>query len=84
MTVGEDGEGADEGGGFESSGCGKLFRGRVGLTLFSESKTCGRHLARCFAVEALASSSEREHQQRAWMDTRPKTYSFATGPQVHR
>ena len=59
--AGEGGEGADEGEGFESPGGGKPFRARVGLALFSEAKTCGRHLARCFAVGILASSSERKH-----------------------
>ena len=55
-------EGADEGVGFESSGCctplGAGTGARVGLGLLSEAKTCGRHLARCFVVGALASSSE--------------------------
>ena len=54
-------EDADEGIDFESSRCCRLFGAGAGLRLLSEAKTCGRHLARCFAVGALASSSRDEH-----------------------
>lgn len=51
-------EGVDAGVGFKSSGCCRPFEAGAVLGLLSEAKTCGRHLARCFAVGALASSSE--------------------------
>ena len=56
---GEGAEDADEGVGFESSVCCRLFEAGTGFDLPTDAKTCGRHLARCFAVGALASSSER-------------------------
>ena len=57
LTAGEVGEVADEDVSLESSEYCKPFGAEAEFGLLSKAKTCGRHLARCFAVGALASSS---------------------------